>query len=95
MNGKRRAMGVAVVTAVLALVAVAIASAHHKGLYLNYDTGRQKSESGKENYAHLWWMQYDSSMYWQADSSLRAEVVNAISSWATEDSRADLDRAPV
>ena len=29
-------------------------------------------------------MQYDASMYWQADSSLRADVVSAIGDWTTE-----------
>ena len=52
MNNKRGAIGVALFTAALAWAAVAVVSAHHNGLYLNFDPGKQAPMAGKENYAH-------------------------------------------
>ena len=81
MNNKRRAIGVVLCTVALVLAAVAVVSAHHNGLYLNFDPGKQTSMGGKENYAHLWWVQYDASMYWKANDSVRPDVLSTISDW--------------
>ena len=78
MNTKRKATAAVLFILMLTVVSVGVVVAHHNGLYLNYDSGKQKAQAGKENYAHLWWVQYDANMYWKADSPLRSDVMSAI-----------------
>ena len=57
MNTKRKATAAVLFILMLTVVSVGVVVAHHNGLYLNYDSGKQKAQAGKENYAHLWWVQ--------------------------------------
>ena len=84
MNTKRKATAAVLFILMLTVVSVGVVVAHHNGLYLNYDSGKQKAQAGKENYAHLWWVQYDANMYWKADSPLRSDVMSAIDDWTAE-----------
>ena len=84
MNTKRKATAAVLFILMLTVVSVGVVVAHHNGLYLNYDSGKQKVQAGKENYAHLWWVQYDANMYWKADSPLRSDVMSAIDDWTAE-----------
>ena len=81
MNTKRKATAAVLFILMLTVVSVGVVVAHRNGLYLNYDSGKQKAQAGKENYAHLWWVQYDANMYWKADSPLRSDVMSAIDDW--------------
>ena len=77
MNTKRKATAAVLFILMLTVVSVGVVVAHHNGLYLNYDSGKQKAQAGKENYAHLWWVQYDANMYTHCTRDITTPLARA------------------